>query len=318
MKTLHDQRGVALLTVLLVLGLAAFLARDMLLTGFTEVQNTMALRDSRQAYYFALGGEAYARELLWRDRDQELKQQREMDGNSDAWASDELVFNLDEGQLQIRITDLQSRFNLGNLRSESGAVDAVAVAQLRRLLNRLGIKRDLAYRLADWVDADQEIGSRGAEDEDYIESATPMLTANVGFADIAEINSLVELNQEQYLDLTMHLTTLPERTKLNVNTVASEVLSSLAEQISESGVSALASRQAIKSYENVPQALSESGLPAADLEPFLTTSSDYFEVEVIAVYHDRSARLRSVIYRERSSGKTRVLYRSQQNSLKAS
>ncbi len=317
MKPLRKQQGVALLTVLLVFGLASFLARDMLLTGFTETQNSMALRDSRQAYYFALGGEAYARELLWRDRDQDLKEQREVDSNSDAWSSDELSFTLDEGHLQIHITDLHSRFNLGNLRLESGAVDAVAVAQLRRLLNRLGVEQDLAYRFADWVDDDRQVGSRGAEDEAYMESSIPMLAANVGFADIAEINAVAEVNEQQFLDLAMHLTTLPERTKLNVNTISSEVLSSLAEQINESGVAALASRQAIKSYENVSEAMSESGLVGASLEPFLTTASDYFEVEVIAVYHDRSARLRSVIYRERDSGETRVLYRSQQNSLKA-
>jgi general secretion pathway protein K len=317
MKSLQNQQGVALLTVLLVFGLAAFIARDMLLTGFVDTQNRMALRDSRQAFYFALGGEAYAREILWRDRDADIQQQREVDGKSDAWFSDELAFTLDEGQLQIRITDLQSRFNLGNLRLETGAVDAVAVAQLRRLLNRIGVEQDLAYRLADWVDADQQLGSRGAEDEAYLKANTPMLTANVAFADIAEISSLVKLSEQQYLDLATHLTTLPERTKLNVNTVASEVISSLAEQINESGVSALVSRQAIKSYDSVPQAIAESGLLAANLEPFLTTASDYFEVEVIALYRNRSARLRSVIHRERGSGKTRVIYRSQHNSLKA-
>ncbi len=318
MKALRKQQGVALLTVLLVLGLASFLARDMLLTGFTETQNSMALRDSRQAYYFALGGEAYARELLWQDRDRDIKEERDVDSRNDAWSSEELSFNLDEGQLQIRITDLQSRFNLGNLRSPSGAVDAVAVAQLRRLLNRLGIEQDLAYRFADWVDSDSEVGSRGAEDQAYIKSSKPMLAANTGFADIAELSTLVDLGEQQFLDLAKHLTTLPERTKLNVNTVASEVLSSLVEQVNESGVSALTSRQGIKSYENVSQALSESGLVNSNVESFLTTASDYFEIEVIAVYQDRSSRLRSVIHRQRSSGKTRVLYRSQQNSLKAS
>lgn len=317
MRYRGQQKGIALLTVLLVFGLAAFIARDMLLTGFTDTQNQIALNNSRQAMYYALGGEAYARELLWRDRDEDIDQDRNVDGKSDAWHSDELAFPLDEGQLQIRVTDLQGRFNLSNLRADSGAVDAVAVSQLRRLLSRIGVEPDLAYRLADWVDEDRQLGSRGAEDEAYLGGESPQLTANTRLATLSEINNLAQLSEKQYQDLTRYLTTLPERTKLNVNTVAVEVVSALAEQVNERGASALEARQDVKSYDNVSQALSETGLAPASLSTFLDTSSEYYQIEVIALYRNRSARLRSVVHRQRSDGKTRVIYRSQQNSLKA-
>ena len=104
MKVPGKQRGIALLTVLLVFALAAFIARDMLLTGFTDTQRQIALKDSRQAFYYALGGEAFARELLWRDRDEDIEQGRNVDSKSDAWYSRELAFPLDEGQLQIRVS----------------------------------------------------------------------------------------------------------------------------------------------------------------------------------------------------------------------
>jgi general secretion pathway protein K len=311
------QNGIALLTVLLVLGLAAFVARDMLLTGFTDTQNRIALRDSRQAFYYALGGEAYARELLWRDRDSDLEQQRNVDSKSDIWDGEGLAFPLQEGQLQIRVVDLQSRFNLTNLRAPSGNVDPVAVAQLRRLFSRIGVDPDLAYRLADWVDADRQVGSRGAEDEVYVSGKIPGLTANTTLAALAELNSLAPLTEQQYLDASRYLTTLPERTKLNVNTVTAEVLSALAEQVDERAAATLQARQELFSFEAVAQALNETGLTPASLANWLTTSSDYYQVEVIALYRNRSARLRSVIHRERANGKTRVIYRSQQNSLKA-
>jgi general secretion pathway protein K len=317
MKLPGQQQGIALLTVLLVFGLAAFIARDMLLTGFTDTQNQVALNNSRQAMYYALGGEAYARELLWRDRDEDIDQDRNVDGKSDAWHSDELAFPLDEGQLQIRVTDLQGRFNLSNLRADSGAVDAVAVSQLRRLFSRIGVEPDLAYRLADWVDEDRQVGSRGAEDEAYLGGESPKLAANTTLATLSEINDLAQLSEKQYQDLTRYLTALPERTKLNVNTVAVEVVSALAEQVNERGASALEARQGVKSYDNVSQALSETGLAPASLATFLDTSSQYYQIEVIALYRNRSARLRSVVHRQRSDGKTRVIYRSQQNSLKA-
>ena len=282
-----------------------------------DTQNQIALNNSRQAMYYALGGEAYARELLWRDRDEDIDDDRNVDGKNDAWHSDELAFPLDEGQLQIRVTDLQGRFNLSNLRAESGAVDAVAVSQLRRLFSRIGVEPDLAYRLADWVDEDRQVGSRGAEDEAYLAAESPKLTANTNLATLSEINHLTQLNEKQYQDLMRFLTTLPERTKLNVNTVAVEVVLALAEQVNERGASALEARQGVKSYDNVSQALSETGLAPASLSTFLDTSSEYYQIEVIALYRNRSARLRSVVHRQPGDGKTRVIYRSQKNSLKA-
>lgn len=317
MKLPAKQKGIALLTVLLVFALAAFISRDMLLTGFTDTQRQIALKDSRQAFYYALGGEAFARELLWRDRDEDIEQGRNVDSKSDAWSSRELAFPLDEGQIQIRVVDLQSRFNLTNLRAESGVVDAVAVAQLRRLFSRIGVEPDLANRLADWVDEDRQVGSRGAEDEVYLEGDIPGLSANTALADLSEINRLASLSEQQYQDMSRHLTTLPERTKLNINTVTVEVISALAERVNERGVFALEARQDIKSYHSVARALSETGLAPASLASYLGTSSDYYQIEVIALYRKRSARLRSVVHRQRSDGKTRVIYRSQHGSLKA-
>ncbi len=317
MKLPAKQRGIALLTVLLVFGLAAFISRDMMLTGFTDSQRQIALRDSRQAFYYALGAEAYARELLWRDRDLDLEANKNVDGKLDAWYSRELSFPLDEGQLRIRVEDLQGKFNLSNLRQVSGAVDPVAVSQLRRLLGHIGIETDLAYRLADWVDADRAVGSRGAEDEIWLESDSPMLTANTSMAQLGEINHLARLSEQQYRDLNRFLTTLPERTKLNVNTVGVEVLSALAERVSSNGATSLVSRQDLKSYDSVDQAITQSGLAPATLGSFLTTSSEYYEIEVIALYRKRTARFISVVHREPKDGKTRVIYRSQQSRLEA-
>lgn len=317
MKSPSRQKGIALLTVLLVFGLAAFIARDMLLTGFTDSQRQIALRDSRQAFYYALGAEAFARELLWQDRDEDLEKGRDMDGKLDPWYSKELSFPLDEGQLRIRVQDLHGKFNLTNLRTESGGVDPLAVSQLRRLLVRIGVEPDIAYRLADWVDADEQPMARGGEDKLWLESDQPMLTGNTALAQLSEINALANLSENQYRDLSSVLTTLPERTKLNVNTVGVDVLSALVEQLSSHGASKLVARQTMKGYEEVSQALSDAGLQSGTVDSFLTTSSEYYEIEVIALYRDRIARFISVVRREPKNGKTRVVYRSQQSRLEA-
>lgn len=311
------QRGIALLTVMLVFGLAAFIARDMMLTGFTDTQRHVAMRDSRQAFYYALGAESYARELLWRDRDDELAGNDSSDGKLDEWYNRRLAFDLDEGQIFIRVSDLQGRFNLSNLRSENGEINSAAASQLRRLLDHIGIETSLAYRIADWVDKDQLALRNGAEDETWLQGASPMLTGNTAIAQMAELTRLAQLSEQQYKDLNRFLTTLPEPTKLNVNTASEEVILSLAENVNRQATASLVSRQDIKSYQNVSQALSDAGLSSAGLSTFFTTRSEYYEIEIIALYRERTARLHSVVHREPTTGKTQLVYRLQSNGLEA-
>jgi len=310
------QRGIALLTVLMVFGLATLVVRDMMLIGLADVQGATALLDSRQAYYYALGGEAYARQLLWQDRDGDLAGGREADGLQDDWNAQGLTFEIDDGHLQIWVADLQGRFNLTNLRSAAGAADPQVVAQLRQLLDAIGIDSALAGRLADWVDEDREPSPGGAEDESYGDGAAPMLAGNAPLADLAEINAIASLTEQQYQGLFAHLTTLPERTKLNINTAGAEVLVA-AGGLGEGVARSLHRGQETSTYAGIEQALRAQGVAADGFGERLTTASSWFEIEVLASYRERSARLRSVIYRDPRSGATRVVYRSQRSRLKA-
>lgn len=310
------QRGVALLTVLAVFGLATLLVRDMMLIGLADVQGATALLDSRQAHYYALGGEAYARQLLWQDREGDRAAARDIDGRQDGWRLDALAFDIDEGRLQIWVNDLQGRFNLANLRAESGAADPQALAQLRRLLAALDIDPDLAGRLADWVDEDRDPGVGGAEDESYAEGAAPLLAGNTPLADLAEINAFAPLTESQFQRLFPHLTALPQRTKLNINTATAEVLTTFP-GIGEGVARALYRRQETTTQVSVADALRAEGVAAQEAADGLTTSSSWFEIEVLASYRERSARLRSVVYRDPGRGVTRVVYRSHRSRLKA-
>lgn len=317
MNTPHRQRGIALLTVLLVFGLATLVARDMLLIGFSDTRKAIALRDSRQAFYYALGGEAYARQLLWQDRDDDLAKGIDADGSDDPWSLEQLEFDIDEGRLLIWVTDLQGRFNLANLRDQGGGSDPVALGQLVDILDKLDVDTELAYRLADWTDEDLDPAERGAEDEAYREGGAAMLVGNTLVAELGELNRMSTLSDEQYQNLCLRLTTLPERTRLNINTASVDVVAALGEPFNERVARSLGRQQEVATYENVEDALREQGIFSSEMAELLTTSSSFFEIEVIALYRERNARLRSVVYRDPQSGKTRIVYRSQQSRRKA-
>jgi len=109
---------------------------------------------------------------------------------------------------------------------------------------------------------------------------------------------------------------LPERTKLNINTAGAEVLVA-AGGLGEGVARSLHRGQETSTYAGIEQALRAQGVAADGFGERLTTASSWFEIEVLASYRERSARLRSVIYRDPRSGATRVVYRSQRSRLKA-
>ena len=61
------QRGIALITVLLVFALAAIIASDVASRIYRDIRKTSNLINSKQAYHYALAGEQFARQILFRD-----------------------------------------------------------------------------------------------------------------------------------------------------------------------------------------------------------------------------------------------------------
>lgn len=311
------QKGIALLTVLLVLGLGVFIARDMILTTRADTSRQIRINDTLQANFYALGGEAYARALLRDDRLRDGERGIDADGKTEDWYVEKLEFSLDEGELLIRVVDMQGRFNVNSLLRDD-KLDSVAFGQLQRLLNDLNMPSQLAGRVADWLDPDVEVGPGGAEDAVYLRGTTPHLTGNTAMVDVTELKSLGILNDEQFTELEPFLTSLPSGTTINLNTASSEVMEALVANPDSAGLRQLQARQGVKTWDDVDEALRNNGVAnAEDLSPYLTTQSEYFQIEVIALYRDRSARLRTVVKRDNNNGNTAVIYRSRTGTLRA-
>ena len=79
-------RGVALLTVLMVTALASAIALGMLAQHRMGQYRTLALIESEQARLYALGGEGWARELLWQDFRTDAQSDAPYDGLDEPWA----------------------------------------------------------------------------------------------------------------------------------------------------------------------------------------------------------------------------------------
>ncbi|MCC8536664.1 type II secretion system minor pseudopilin GspK [Xanthomonas axonopodis pv. poinsettiicola] len=227
MSALHAparQRGVALLTVLLLVAVMTLLmvaVLDDLRFGLRRSGNGEAMT---QAQWYALGSETLARQRL-----QALARRDPLRTTLDGgWNDQPVTFPLDDGMVSVRLRDRGSCFNLNSVvagapeqwqRSDDGA------RQYQALLEALGITppqaQALTDALVDWIDSDSQPGAHGAEDEQYLQSAVPLRTGATLLAGVSELAAIAGYTPERITLLQPYLCALPEGrlSPLNINTL---------------------------------------------------------------------------------------------------
>lgn len=296
------QRGVALITVLLVFAIVAVIAAEMLRRSQLNLRSVSNLIDSRQTYYYAMGGEALARQVLALDvRNQKV----DKDSLDEDWAKvGELPpFEIDNGAIKVEIHDLQGRFNLNSVVDKQGLPAAGdALFRLQQLFAAIGVDARYAGLWRDWVDCDQTGLGNCAEDAAYPDYKT----AGAPEAEISALRLLRDMKPEDYDKIAPHVATLPPSTSININTADSTVLRALGPIIGGQA-SQIRSRQQRGGYADLAEL--QSLLPDPDIAG-LDVKSSYFEVITTVKYLDRVQRLRSVLHRDHTSKTITVLSRS--------
>jgi general secretion pathway protein K len=219
------QRGVALITAVLIVALATILAINVTFSSMVDQRRSANLFSLDQGFEIALGAEAWAADFLRKDA-----QQSQQDTLAEVWAQALPPLPIDEGigTIEGRLEDMQGRFNLNNLLFKDGTPNTAAVEQLTRILTMLEIEPSWATIIADWIDADVNPGfPDGAEDAVYTGLDPPHLTANMPITRVSELMSLPEFGFERYQRLRPHVAALPVGSLLNVCTASDVVLDSL-------------------------------------------------------------------------------------------
>ncbi|HEX5651020.1 MAG TPA: type II secretion system minor pseudopilin GspK [Steroidobacteraceae bacterium] len=221
------QRGVALITAVLIVALATILAINVTFRGMVDQRRSANLFALDQGFEVALGAEAWAADFLRKDA-----QDSQQDHFGEAWAQQMPPLPIDEGvgTVEGRLEDLQGRFNLNNLVFSDGTPNELAIKQFERILSMVELEPTWAVAIADWIDADVNPGfPDGAEDAIYTGMDPPHLTANMPITRASELLVLPEFGIERYRRLQPYVTALPGGTKLNVCTASGVVLDSLSE-----------------------------------------------------------------------------------------
>jgi general secretion pathway protein K len=257
------------------------------LTFSLEWDNSLDLRRTyvsmyrEEAIQAAFGAESWVLTILRQDA-----QDSSTDHLGEIWASELPVLPLGgpgdsiQGEIYGEIQDLQGRFNVNNLVDANGEVDQPSLEQFQRLLLALGLDPRIAGITADWLDADQDAGfPDGAEDSIYTGFTPPYRTPNQIIASTSELAAIDGMDREILDVLLPHITALPGRTAINVNTATGPVLQSLDPDMTVADVEGLLSQRGETGFADINNAFSAVVKP--DVLNQLAETSDYFRLKVI-------------------------------------
>lgn len=304
------QRGVALITVLLVVAIVTVVCAGMIARQQLSIRNSANQLVVRQAWHYALGGEALAVAILERDlKESDADPRRPVDHLLEAWARPLPVFPIEQGEIGVQIEDLGGRFNLNSLVMD-GKVNRLAVERFARLLLRLQIEQPYAERLVDWLDADQETVSEfGAEDNQYLLLQPPYRTAGRELQDVSELRLLLGMSEDDYRLLLPYIAALPAGVPLNVNTASPLVLSSLADGLDPVAARAVIASRGKDGYADLRAFLDQPALAGTGVrEVGLAVGSAWFQARTEVRLADRRQVLLSTLQRD-IKGQVHILRR---------
>jgi len=273
--TPRKSRGVALITAMLISALASIVAYNLAWDNALDVRRTMVLLNHDQAVQVALGAESWVIGILHQDLEDS-----QTDHLAEIWATELPGLPIDGGEVFGHVEDLQGRFNINNLIDDTGEVDPESLEQFRRLLVALELDPRFAGIAADWLDANLDAGfPDGAEDPIYTGMTPPYRSPNQALTSISELAALEGMDKQTFDALAPHVTALPGRLAINVNTATPAVLQSLDDNVSMTAVEALLSEREEGGFADIPTAF--SSLVTPDVLNSLDEATNYFQLRVI-------------------------------------
>jgi general secretion pathway protein K len=236
----YKQKGVALITVMLIVALCAVIASQMTARLQMQMQRSANITFNQQAYWYAMGAEAFTKRVLITA----FKEDEDVTHLGQIWAQGQTTYPVDFGEISGEITDLQSCLNLNALRAplasstgtggspKSKSKKVPARLALEALLINLQLEgvssfeaESMADALTDWLDENDSISSAGgAEDNDYAAREFPYLAANHYLASVNELRVIEHFTPAIIDALKPYVCVIPKSDahRININTLSAE------------------------------------------------------------------------------------------------
>lgn len=313
---MNRQRGVALISVLLIVALASILVTKMTNKLLMQMQRTVNIGANQQAYWYALGAEAFAKSVLKTT----FKEEPDVTHLGQYWAQGETSYPVEYGEIVGEITDLQACFNLNALRAEpaTGAASpsgtttkSAARESFEDLLLTLGIDEIddfaaeyMADALTDFLDPDTLISSAGgAEDSDYSGRQFPYLAANNYIVSVNELRVIEHFTPKVINALKGLVCVIPdsELHQININTINVDHYQLVQALLGVSAADAqnILEERGEKGYQDIADFFASPSMASLTIteqqKQQFAIDSEYFKINTMASFNQSYVSLNSVL-----------------------
>ena len=308
------QRGIALITILVMVALATILAATIAKHQRNTAESTAYLMRQNQALLYAKSAEAFFAELLVDD----AQNAADVDHLQETWAKPMPAFPVEDGFVSGRLEDQSGKFNLNGLLKSDGTVNEAAKLWFEKLLVRVGLPAQLSEAVIDWQDENDEVGgSMGAESTYYQSLAQGYLPANRPFYNIEQLKLVRGFEGRNYQLIAPYVSALSSNAlKVNINTAPALVLASIDPKLDISAIQNMQKQQqaSLKHFSNVSELWEIDPFnqieeeQRAAVNDFLGVQSNYFKVRIDVMLNERKRQFSSDLVRKEQT--VYVAYRS--------
>jgi general secretion pathway protein K len=263
------QRGLAVVTALLIVAIAASAAALMLAQQSAMLDQTAMVTARAQADAYAQAGFDWARGVLLEDQ-----HRTQVDSLDEPWAQPIAALPVERAVVSGSIADEQGKFNLNNLGPANTANDRRIFTAL---LNGLGLSPELMNSLIAWV------GPEGPESSYYLSLARPYRAANQPLVQVDELYRVRGFDAATVAKLRPYVTALKDHTAINVNTAPEPVLAALVGDAPDVIRTIVATRSKA-AFKDQAAFLAVAGV--ASLGDSIDVKSRYFSVRVQVAQDD--------------------------------
>lgn len=313
-----NQRGVALILVLLMISIIVAVTIQLNRSTRSEVYEAANLSDGIRMRYVAESG-FYAGEALL------LADKNPFDALTEDWAKTEMLALksegfFDNGSFKLLIEDEGGRIPVNLLVSGNGYNAPVRDLLLRLLTGHyFRLSQDQAGEVVDaikdWIDADDEVTGSGAEGGYYAGLDKPYAAKNAHLDCIEELLMIKGVTRELFYGtgespgLLSCLTVFGDG-KININTAPKPVLRALSAEMTDDGVEELDEYRRNEKNDLADSAWYSRVPGAAGLNiPSGLTSvrSDTFRITAVGLHGRMTQQITAVVKREADRRKVKLL-----------
>ena len=304
------QQGVAIITALLIVTLAATISITISTQLQLDVRRTGNMVATDQAHIYSLLAEKLLQVIL--------KDEKTRDGFIEILINEGVAkqpFAIDNAAIEAEVTDLSACININSLVDTGGAINAITQARLTQLFNNNSISSNITLAIADWIDSDLTVRSPdGAEDGYYMNLEKPYRTAQSKLYSISELLLIRGLENNKDNENYKHITELTagatdpdsgffsapslcafntnKDTPININTASVEVLKSLQPGITDTQLNAILDQRTDASASG-----GLTSVPAVfTTRDYLATESSYYLLKSRVLIGNANTVTYSIIY----------------------